>query len=193
LQLDLAAHPPRAAVKKIAIEGWPTRVRTTQTGLFQPLAPEAAKLEITLARLRGVVGERDPQGRERVGSPIVMDTHRRDSFQIMSSFSPAREHANEMPRLRAANTLTLRMFRPPFPAQVKLLGAAPSMISFNGIRAQVIDASGPWRSGGEWWSQAGEWKREDWDIGLLSDGHPAIYRIFQDCSSSQWFAEGIYD
>jgi protein ImuB len=57
LQLDLAAHPPSAAVKKITVEALPARVRTTQTGLFQPLAPEPAKLEITLARLRAVVGE----------------------------------------------------------------------------------------------------------------------------------------
>jgi protein ImuB len=193
LQLDLAAHPPRAAVKKIAIEALPTRVRTTQTGLFQPLAPEPAKLEITLARLRAVVGERDPQGRERVGFPMVRDTHRPDSFQVMSSFSPARKYDNEMPRVRVANTLTLRMFRPPFPAKVKVRRAAPATIAFTGMKAQVMDASGPWRSGGTWWSQTGEWKREGWDIGLLSNGHPAIYRIFQDCGSGQWFVEGIYD
>jgi protein ImuB len=193
LQLDLAAHSPRAAVKKIAIEALPTRVRTMQTGLFQPLAPEPAKLEITLAMLRGVVGERDPQGRERVGFPMVMDTHRRDSFQVMSSFSPVREYANEVPCLRAANALTLRMFRPPFPAKVKLRGAAPSTISFPGIKAQVVDASGPWRSGGEWWSQIGEWRREEWDIGLASDGQPVVYRIFQDLGSGQWFVEGMYD
>lgn len=193
LQLDLAAHPPRAAVKKISIEAGPTRVRTTQIGLFQPLAPEPAKLEITLARLRAVVGERDSQGRECVGFPMVMDTHRPDSFQILSSFSPAREYAHEMQRVRVTNTLTLRMFRPPFPAKVKMLGAAPSTISFTGIKAQVIDVSGPWRSGGEWWSQTAEWRREDWDIGLVSDCQPAIYRIFQDLGSGQWFVEGMYD
>ena len=193
LQLDLAAHPPQAAVKKVTVEAWPARVRTTQTGLFQPLGPEPAKLEITLARLRAVVGEKDQQGRERVGFPKVTDTHRPDSFQVISSFSPAREHINEMPHGRVANTLTLRMFRPPLPVKVKLRGAAPSTIVFPGIKAQVMDASGPWRSGGEWWSQAGEWKREEWDIGLVSDGHPAVYRVFQDCVSGQWFVEGMYD
>jgi protein ImuB len=192
LQLDLAAHPPQAAVKKVMVETWPTRVRTTQTGLFQSLAPEPAKLEITLARLRAVVGERDQQGRERVGFPGVADSHRPDTFQI-TSFSPAREHANEMPRDKVATTLTLRMFRPPLSAKVKLRGAAPSTIAFPGIKAQVMDASGPWRSGGEWWSQTGEWKREEWDIGLVSDGHPAIYRVFQDCVSGRWFVEGMYD
>jgi protein ImuB len=55
MQLDLAAHSPQAPVKKIKIEAVPARIRPTQAGLFQPLAPEPAKLEITLARLRGVV------------------------------------------------------------------------------------------------------------------------------------------
>src|SRR6185369_5841609 len=50
-QLDLAAHPPQAPVKKIKIAAIPARIRFTQTGLFQPLAPEPAKLEITMARL----------------------------------------------------------------------------------------------------------------------------------------------
>ena len=193
LQLDLAAHPPQAAVKEIAVEVVPTRVRTTQTGLFQPLAPEPAKLEITLARLRAVVGEKDQHGCGRVGFPVVTDTHRPGAFQVMQSFSPERERGDKMRGERDANTLTLRVFRPPLPAKVKLRGAAPSTISFPGTRAQVRDASGPWRSGSEWWSQVGEWNREEWDIGLMRDGHPAIYRIFQDCGSGQWFVEGLYD
>ncbi|MGZ4874813.1 MAG: Y-family DNA polymerase [Candidatus Angelobacter sp.] len=193
LQLDLAAHPPQAAVKEVTIEACPARVRTTQTGLFQPLAPEPTNLEITLARLRAVVGERDQQGCERVGFPVVTDTHRPDTFQVMQSFSPARERGYKMRGERVANTLTLRVFRPPLPAKVKLRDAAPSTISFLGTRAQVKDASGPWRGRGEWWSRVGEWNREEWDIGLMSDGHPAIYRIFQDCGSGQWFVEGLYD
>ena len=60
-QLDLAAHPPHAPVKKIKIEAIPARIRFTQAGLFQPLAPEPAKLEITMARIRAVVGETDSQ------------------------------------------------------------------------------------------------------------------------------------
>lgn len=45
-QLDLAAHPPHAPVKKIKIEAVPARIRFAQAGLFQPLAPEPAKLEL---------------------------------------------------------------------------------------------------------------------------------------------------
>jgi protein ImuB len=192
LQLDLAAHPPPAAVKKVLLEACATHLRITQTGLFQPAAPEPAKLEITLAKLRAVVGERDEQGRGRAGFAVVSDTRTPDSFQVIPCSSPVREHGHEMPQ-GDANTLVLRMFRPPLPAKVKLGGAAPSSISFPGNRARVTDASGPWRTGGDWWSQVSEWKREDWDIGLVDGGQAVIYRIFQDCISGQWFVEGIYD
>jgi protein ImuB len=61
LHLDLSAHPPEAPIKKITVEAFPARLRSVQAGLFQPLAPEPAKLEITLARLRDVVGAEDGQ------------------------------------------------------------------------------------------------------------------------------------
>jgi protein ImuB len=101
-------------------------------------------------------------------------------------------HVHGPPR-GTANTLTLRIFRPPLPAKVKLRGAAPSSIRFPGTNARVRDASGPWRSGGEWWCQVSQWKREDWDIGLVDGGQTVIYRIFQDYGSGQWFMEGMYD
>ena len=58
LQLDLAAHPPGAPVCKLWIAAEPARPRSAQRGLFLPITPEAEKLEITLARITGVVGER---------------------------------------------------------------------------------------------------------------------------------------
>jgi protein ImuB len=94
LQLDLAAHPPPAPVKKIIVEVFPARQRLTQAGLFQPLAPEPARLEITLARLRAVVGEKDAKERARVGFPLVTDSHRPDSFQVLPSSSEEAGKAN---------------------------------------------------------------------------------------------------
>src|ERR1051326_4770697 len=115
VQLDLAAHPPHAPVKKIRIAAIPARLRLTQMGLFQPLAPEPAKLEITLARLRAVVGEQDDQGRSRVGFPGVLDMHGPDRFQVLP-FNEKRKEAAAMP----SNRLALRMFRPPAPARVEV-------------------------------------------------------------------------
>src|SRR3974390_413422 len=84
LQLDLAAHPPGAPVCKLWLAAEPARPRSTQRGLFLPVTPEAEKLEITLARITGVVGER------RAGIVKLLDTHRRDAFQI-ERFVPQEE------------------------------------------------------------------------------------------------------
>jgi protein ImuB len=192
LQLELAAHPPHAAVKRIAVAVLPVRLRTTQTGLFQPRAPEAAALEITLGRLRAVVGENDREDCARVGFPSVTDSHRPDSFAVLPSFAPA-QASLRMPSGRNIVTLAMRAFRPPLPATVEVVGQAPSWISFNRVIAKVKHASGPWRCHGEWWSQKGEWKREEWDIGLAAKNGVVVYRVFEDGLSARWFVAGMYD
>src|ERR1700688_1871674 len=57
LQLDLQAHPPGAPIVKIHLSADPARPRALQSGLFQPVFPEPEKLELTLARIAGIVGE----------------------------------------------------------------------------------------------------------------------------------------
>src|SRR5208282_6652190 len=76
LQLELAAHPPGAPVTKVWITVEPAPPRSAQCGLFLPISPEAEELEITLARISSVVGER------RAGIARLLDNHRRDSFCI---------------------------------------------------------------------------------------------------------------
>jgi len=187
-QLDLAAHPPHAPVKKIKIAAIPARIRFTQTGLFQPLAPEPAKLEITMARLRAVVGEADAQNRNLVGFPALLDSHRPDHFQVAPPSAKQSDSAEPFPRL------ALRRFRPAIPARVEVSAEqVPVWIGFSRRKARVTCASGPWRSGGQWWDAAGEWLREEWDINLTLDGHMALYRIFRDLATRNWFVEGMYD
>jgi protein ImuB len=76
LLLDAEAHPPTAAVVAVSIDCEPVKPRVLQTGLFIPLAPEPAKLELTLARLAKLVGL------ENVGSPELLDTHQPDAFRV---------------------------------------------------------------------------------------------------------------
>ena len=76
LQLDLAAHPPTAPVVHVWMGMNPVKPRFAQGGLFIPAAPEPVKLELTLARIKAIVGE------DRVGSPELIDTHRPDAFRI---------------------------------------------------------------------------------------------------------------
>jgi protein ImuB len=75
LQLDLQNHPPNAPVIRVRISALPARPRTRQLGLFLPQSPEPELLEVTLARIRNTVGD------DRVGSPLLLDTHRPDAFR----------------------------------------------------------------------------------------------------------------
>src|ERR1700687_2985280 len=76
LQLDLQAHPPGSPIVKIHLSADPARPRTLQSGLFQPVFPEPEKLELTLARIAGIVGD------DRVGSVELLDTHREGAFAV---------------------------------------------------------------------------------------------------------------
>jgi len=81
LQLDLQAHPPGAPIVKIHLSADPARPRALQNGLFLPVFPEPEKLELTLARIAGIVGE------GRVGSVELLDTHREGAFAVQH-FAP---------------------------------------------------------------------------------------------------------
>src|SRR6202790_736793 len=81
LQLDLQAHPPGAPIVKIHLSADPAHPRPLQSGLFQPVFPEPEKLELTLARIAGIVGE------GRVGSVELLDTHREGAF-VVRHFAP---------------------------------------------------------------------------------------------------------
>jgi protein ImuB len=189
VQLELSASPPQAPVKKVAIEVFPARLRPVQAGLFQPLAPEPAKLEITLARLRAVVGAEDEQGRGRVGFARTVDSHRPDSFTVL----PSGVTSNGASVTRKISQLALRRFRPLLPARVEMHEGRPRAISFEHTRAQVMRAGGPWRTTGAWWDKTGEWQHDEWDLELNFAGAAGLYRVFQDLGSGEWFVEGLYD
>src|SRR6185437_9477651 len=110
LQLDLAAHSPDAPVKKISIRAEPAKLRPTQEGLFMPLAPEAGKLEIAIARLRTVVGESDKQGRSRVGSPKVLDSNAPEHYDLFPFRPPGQRRLRESDQ---KTSVAFCQFRPP--------------------------------------------------------------------------------
>ena len=116
LQLDLAAHPPGGPVKKIVIAAESAPPRFGQAGLFLPKGPAPERLELTLARLRGIAGD------DRVGSAELLDTHAPDAFRMRpfraQNISGIAEKWTSMGRPRTQRT-ALRIFRPPLEAKVQ--------------------------------------------------------------------------
>jgi protein ImuB len=210
MQLDLAAHPPGAPIRKLWITAEPARPRSAQRGLFLPVTPEAEKLEITLARITGVVGER------RAGIAKLLDTRRPDAFRMERFVSP-QETGNKHGSLTLSDTvefppLALRIFRPARQIRMQLAEGRPSKLAAltreadrDELQGKILWSAGPWRSSGDWWAKqssskhpaedGGIWNREEWDIALAhNDGSSvALYRIYRDAGTGHWFADASYD
>ena len=209
LQLDLQAHPPGAPIRKIHLSAEPARPRALQSGLFQPVFPEPEKLELTLARIAGIVGE------GRVGCVELLDTHREGAFTVRH-FAPTepevkpagnRKKDRSMPdnhveeklgedaKQRMSAVIAMRLFRPPLAASVTVREAKPVRVRClerEDIAGEIVWTAGPWRSSGDWSEQEG-WSREEWDIAVSTETSLVLYRLVQDKLSGSWFVEGMYD
>jgi protein ImuB len=204
LQLDLHANPPGAPIVKIHLAAEPVRPRAAQGGLFLPPSPEPEKLELTLAKIAGIVGQ------NKVGSLQLLDTHRPEGF-LMRHFAPVlqppkrgKQIPHEVKSARNDNqqdttedvaVTALRIFRPPVRATVTLREGRPARIACSGrkeIEGEILWATGPWRSSGDWWEQEG-WARDEWDIAVQEATGITLYRLVRDLLSRQWLLEGSYD
>ena len=181
VQIDLEAHPPKAAVVAVRIELNPVKPQILQHTLFVPSHPAPQKLQLALTRITGLVGEHN------VGCPSLLNTHRPDAFAVLP-FSPSKPVAEPHSPGRSFQ-MAFRMFRPALPAVVQVKEDKPAQVAASGIRGTVCIASGPWRSAGEWWTET-RWARDEWDIDLSEGG---VYRIYFRLDSRNWFIEGMYD
>ena len=124
-------------------------------------------------------------GDGRVGTPVMLDSHRLDAFRI------------EMPRFDELSTssmsdgsqrygVPLRRFRPSLRVQVQVQSAYPVFLQSEPVCGVIEDARGPWLCSGEWWT-AEPWMRVEWDVRLGGQ----LYRIAREPDG--WYLDGIYD
>src|SRR5712672_955061 len=219
LRLQLQNNPPAAPIQKIFMTAEAAGPRATQNGLFVPSGPDPEKLEVTIARLAKLVGEGN------LGSAQLVDSHRPESFQ-MARFVTANEQnkrcEKSAPKIKKSDTratvTALRVMRPPQPVRVELRDEQPLRMYLQGMRGEVVSASGPWRSSGDWW-QEDPWRQDEWDLEIEfvpvgaqhrcapsrqnpypldsqqfpSDPQRGLYRIFYDAQRQDWFLRGVYD
>jgi hypothetical protein len=192
LQLDLNAHPPGAPIVKIHLSAEPARPRSAQGGLFLPPSPEPEKLELTLARIAGIVGE------DKVGALELIDTHHPHGFRMrrfvaeVARKSPQKK-TPDVAEVQAAVT-ALRRFRPPLRANVTLENGQPVRLVCRSkdVQGEVLWKAGPWRFSGDWWEREA-WSRDEWDLALRNGEAVAFYRLVHDLLGGGWFVEGTYD
>jgi protein ImuB len=176
LRLRLQLNPPDAPIQKITISAAAARPRATQGGLFLPSSPDPEKLELTIARIAKVVGEGN------VGSPSLTDTYRPGDFQMRRFQTPhpasrsmrSRDDVSHPSKQRADSKIPagFRVFRPAVLAKLDLHEGGPTRVAFQGLRGEVIAASGPWRTSGDWWRED-PWQHDEWDLEIHFDAEPS--------------------
>ena len=191
LQLDVESRPPKTAISSVKIEAVHAKPRVAQHGLFVPLSPEPEKLELTLARIAGIVGP------ENIGSAELMDTHRPGAFRmqrfIVSLEDGCREDCRKARPVEEQACIALRTFRPAQESTVDMRDGQPRWIAFRGAHGPIVAASGPWRTSGNWWTNE-PWSRDEWDIAMSpSPESVTLYLIYCDQQSGRWYVEGVYD
>jgi protein ImuB len=183
LQLEIAAHPPQAAVVSITLAAEAGQSSKVQLGLFTPQIPEPSRLDVTLARLKALVGD------DRVGSPALEDTHQPGVFRIERLLVNGKLsiHKAEFPRM------VLRRIRPPVPVRVVLHAMRPAAFRDRANHYEIEAAYGPWKTSGCWWSTNG-WDVEEWDV-LASNGNDEAIGclLVLDRMRNRWQLEAFYD
>ena len=183
LQLDLQAYPPATEIVAIRMSAEPGSTSKVQLGLFSPQLPEPSRLDVTLARIRSVVGE------ERVGRAVLEDTHRPDAFRVepfaIPQGSPARASRG---RSRGA----VRRLRPPELVPVTLRERRPITFVFRNQRYVVQQSFGPWFFSGNWWG-AEIWSMEKWDLIARCGDETICCCLARHPQREEWRIEALYD
>jgi protein ImuB len=184
IQLDLEAHPPQAAILAVSLSAQPGSISKVQLGLFSPQLPEPDRLDVTLARIRAIVGE------ENVGQAVLGDTHEPGSFRIESFVIPSEATAVAS---SGNSRSAIRRLRPAEAVPVTTQGAQPKAFIFREKRYLVEHAYGPWITGGNWW-QPTLWGLEQWDlIARAQDNTRLCCCLVRDRIEDCWQMAALYD
>src|SRR4051812_14238770 len=167
LQTHLENFRSKHPIVAVALSAEPIKPAGEQFGLFETTLRNPHQLSETLARLTALLGS------DRIGTPVLEETHRPDAFRmqpfrwdIVESAVPSgvnRESGPDSYALRTAHvTVALRRFRPAVSASVLQDEDTPSHVRSAEMSGKIIDERGPYFLSGNWWDEK-SWARAEWD------------------------------
>ena len=178
LHTHLENFKSESPIVAVSLEAQPTKPARQQFSLFENALRDPTQLSETLARLTGLLGA------ERVGTPVLEETHRPDAFRI----EPFRW---ELPEAGATpcnpGGPALRRFRPGHAASVLRDGQKPAHLRSAALEGAVVEQAGPYLASGNWWDQMA-WQRAEWDLELAGTGLCRCH-----AQGDMWQVDGIYD
>ena len=186
-------HP----IVAVSLDAQPIKPASQQFGLFETALKNPQQLYETLAQLTALVGA------DRVGTPVLEETHRPDAFRIepfvwklnadefphrrASARAPLPEGEGRVATCSGSSRVALRRFRPVASASVLLSENVAAHIRSVNINGKVVDQRGPYLLSGNWWDEK-SWECAEWDL-QLDDG--ALCRGHQN--GETWEVAGVYD
>ena len=180
LQTHLEDFKSEHPIVAVSLEAQPARPLPHQFGLFEASLRNPNQLYETLARLTALLGS------DRVGRPVMNETHRPDAFR-MEPFCWELPETPSSPATKPAGSAALRRFRPPRPVAVALEASQPKHLRGPELNGTVAETAGPYLASGDWWDTK-RWTRVEWDAELPNG---AICRFHWN--GKHWELDGIYD
>jgi protein ImuB len=165
-------------ITAVTLKAEAAKPSSQQFNLFETALRDPARLSETLARLTALLGP------DRVGRPVLLETHRPDAFRMEPFAWQLPEVEGKMERLPAC---VLRRFRPPLPASMLLVKNRPAHLRSGAIQGEVKGQTGPYEASGNWWDEKA-WERAEWDLELENGA-------LCQCHSrgGRWEFDGVYD
>ena len=165
----------------VELEAQPSKPVRQQFRLFETALRDPAQLHETLARLVGLLGA------ERVGTPVLEETHRPDAFRM----EPFRWEFPDRARTAANSSddrrIPLRRFRKQVKATMLLENNRPAHLRSGETEGITVAQDGPFPISGNWWDEQA-WARVEWDVELENG---TVARCH--CDNDGWAVDGIYD
>lgn len=163
LQAHLDTFRTEHPIVAVGLEAQAAKPSQQQFNFFETPLRDPSRLHETLTRLTGLFG------RERVGRPVLEDSHRPDAFHL-EAFSW--EVPPSPDKSAATSGPVLRRFRTEF---------SPS------LAGPVMARQGPYLASGDWWDEK-RWRRTEWDLELENG---VVCRCQE--RGEDWEMEGVYD
>src|SRR5712671_1655495 len=175
-------HP----IVAVALSAEPIKPAGEQFGLFETTLRNPHQLSETLARLTALLGG------DRIGTPVLEETHRPDAFRmqpfrwdIVESAVPSEQSFDALSTAHA--TAALRRFRPVMSASLLQNKDTPAHVRSAEISGKIIAQRGPYFLSGNWWDEK-SWARAEWDL-QLQNGE--LVRTHE--RDGVWKIDGVYD
>src|ERR1700730_1879854 len=134
LHTHLENFTSKSPIIAVALRAETTKPSFEQFHLFETTLSDPVRLTETLARLTGLLGS------ERVGTPVLEETHRPDAFRMEPFSWQLPETKSELPPLPAS---ALRRFRSLLPASVLLAKNRPAHFRSAKVKGAVHAEKGP--------------------------------------------------